>query len=265
MVHIGDGRAADAQQASELTRLMLKTFTEGDILTHLCTPHPGGVMDPSPTRPNSRCPKCNEARANGVRHSIRRSGAATSAIEVARRQAELGLHPDTTSSDLTGGGRTLRRGSARQHGQVHVARLQPVRRGAHDDGQRGQRHWPGRPARRASPSAAKPTSRSSTWSKASGSSPTPSSMPFTGDQGAGAGPDDARRRVFSPDWGPYPWGWLPEEANDGSESSSRRTVVRHHPVIGCPPRHGAGDPGHVPGDASGCSCCCTCCRAIRPS
>ena len=47
MVHIGDGRAPDAKKASDLTRFLLKTFTEGDILTHLCTPNPGGVMDPN--------------------------------------------------------------------------------------------------------------------------------------------------------------------------------------------------------------------------
>src|SRR5215211_1998734 len=39
MVHFGDG-GGDPQRMAELTKLMLNTFEEGDILTHLCTPHP---------------------------------------------------------------------------------------------------------------------------------------------------------------------------------------------------------------------------------
>src|SRR5579859_3849019 len=65
MVHIGDGRAPDGQQASDLTRYLLKTFTEADILTHLCTPNPGGVMDPSQAA-RQAIPELQEARANGV-------------------------------------------------------------------------------------------------------------------------------------------------------------------------------------------------------
>src|SRR5262249_18140264 len=46
MVHFGDG-GGDLQRMSDLTQLMLESFEEGDILTHLCTPHPGGMMDPT--------------------------------------------------------------------------------------------------------------------------------------------------------------------------------------------------------------------------
>ena len=42
MVHIGDGRGDPTARHFELTRLLLNTFREGDILTHLCTPNPGG-------------------------------------------------------------------------------------------------------------------------------------------------------------------------------------------------------------------------------
>ena len=44
MVHIGDGRAADLRQGAEATRYLLNSFDPGDILTHLATPHSGGVM-----------------------------------------------------------------------------------------------------------------------------------------------------------------------------------------------------------------------------
>src|ERR1051326_5497660 len=65
MVHIGDGRHPDRARAGELTRFLLKTLTAGDILTHLCTPNPGGVMSASEAAA-SVVPEVEEARANGV-------------------------------------------------------------------------------------------------------------------------------------------------------------------------------------------------------
>jgi dihydroorotase len=104
MVHIGDGRHPDRTQASDLTRFLLKTLTAGDILTHLCTPNPGGVMNAREAA-QSVVPEVEEARANGVVIDSA-LGRGNFGIDVARRQAELGMRPDTTSSDLTGGGRS---------------------------------------------------------------------------------------------------------------------------------------------------------------
>jgi dihydroorotase len=105
MVHIGDPGAKDATAAArrgELTRFLLRTFEPGDILTHLCTPNSGRVLDPS----GKPYPEVAEARANGV---ILDSalGRGNFGIEVARRQADLGLFPDTISSDLTAMGQTF--------------------------------------------------------------------------------------------------------------------------------------------------------------
>jgi dihydroorotase len=105
MVHIGDFTAKDAASAArrgELTRFLLKTFEPGDILTHLCTPNAGRVLDPS-GRPY---PEVAEARANGVVLDSA-LGRGNFGIEVARRQAEAGLYPDTISSDLTALGQTF--------------------------------------------------------------------------------------------------------------------------------------------------------------
>jgi dihydroorotase len=102
MVHFGDG-GGNPQRMSELTRLMLDTFEEGDILTHLCTPHPGGMMDP--TEGKQELPEVREARARGVTLDSA-LGRGNFGINVARIQADLGLMPDTTSSDVTLGGRT---------------------------------------------------------------------------------------------------------------------------------------------------------------
>src|SRR6185437_8568335 len=51
-------------------------------------------------------PEVEEARANGVVIDSA-LGRGNFGIDVARRQAELGVRPDTTSSDITGGGRRL--------------------------------------------------------------------------------------------------------------------------------------------------------------
>ena len=105
MVHIGDSTAKDEASAArrgELTRFLLKTFTPGDILTHLCTPNSGRVLDPA-GRPY---PEVAEARANGVVLDSA-LGRGNFGIEVARRQADLGLFPDTISSDLTAMGQTF--------------------------------------------------------------------------------------------------------------------------------------------------------------
>jgi dihydroorotase len=105
MVHIGDftAKTADAAARSgELTRFLLKTMEPGDILTHLCTPNAGRVLD-SAGRP---FPEVAEARAAGV---ILDSalGRGNFGYEVASRQAQLGLHPDTISSDLTAMGQSF--------------------------------------------------------------------------------------------------------------------------------------------------------------
>ncbi len=105
MVHIGDFTAKDEASAArrgELTRFLLKTFEPGDILTHLCTPNSGRVLDPD----GNPYPEVAEARANGVVLDSA-LGRGNFGIEVARRQADLGLVPDTISSDLTAMGQTF--------------------------------------------------------------------------------------------------------------------------------------------------------------
>ena len=105
MVHIGDFSAKDEASAArrgELTRFLLRTFEPGDILTHLCTPNAGRVLDPD----GNPYPEVAEARANGVVLDSA-LGRGNFGIEVARRQADLGLFPDTISSDLTALGQTF--------------------------------------------------------------------------------------------------------------------------------------------------------------
>jgi len=105
MVHIGDATATDGASAArraELTRFLLRTFEPGDILTHLCTPRPGGVLD----RSGNPYQEVTAARSNGVTLDSA-IGLGNFGIEVARRQADIGLYPDTISSDLTVGSQTF--------------------------------------------------------------------------------------------------------------------------------------------------------------
>lgn len=105
MVHIGDSHAperAHPEQVAATTRAVLRALEPSDILTHLCTPHVGGVLDEA-RRP---LPELNEARANGVVLDPA-LGMGNFGYQVAREQAELGLPPDTISSDLTALGKTF--------------------------------------------------------------------------------------------------------------------------------------------------------------
>ncbi len=102
MVHIGDMRAGDFNKASSVTRYLLENFDPGDILTHLATPSPGGVM--AEEARTSIVPELTEARARGVVLDPA-LGAGNFGFDVCRTQADLGLYPDTISSDLTAGGR----------------------------------------------------------------------------------------------------------------------------------------------------------------
>jgi dihydroorotase len=105
MVHIGDFTAKDEASAArrgELTRFLLKTMEPGDILTHLCTPNSGRVLDPD----GNPYPEVAEARANGVVLDSA-LGRGNFGVEVARRQADIGLFPDTISSDLTAMGQSF--------------------------------------------------------------------------------------------------------------------------------------------------------------
>jgi dihydroorotase len=209
MVHIGDGRAPDAKKASDLTRFMLKTFTEGDILTHLCTPNPGGVMDPSEAAKAS-LPELQEARNNGVTLDSA-LGRGNFGYEVARRQAEMGLQPDTTSSDLTGGGRKLGVGLLDSMAKfmslgytlADVVRMTTTN-AAKSIGM----------AATAGAIAVGREADISIFDVVEGKWKFTDTVQqvFTGTHALVPVQTMRAGALYAPDWGPYPWGWLPEEA-----------------------------------------------------
>jgi dihydroorotase len=209
MVHIGDGRAPDAQKASDLTRYLLKTFTAADILTHLCTPNPGGVMDPSQAAKQS-IPELQEARANGVVLDSA-LGRGNFGYEVARRQAEIGLHPDTISSDLTAGGRKFGVGlldSMSKFLSLGYSLSDVVRMTTTNAARAiGLSDQLGAIAVGREADISIVDIVEGKWAFTD-----TIKQPFTGTQALIPVQTMRAGELFSPDWGPYPWGWLPAEA-----------------------------------------------------
>jgi dihydroorotase len=208
MVHFGDG-GGDVQRMSELTRLMLDTFEEGDILTHLCTPHPGGMMDPTADG-RKELPEVREARARGVTLDSA-LGRGNFGINVARIQADLGLVPDTTSSDVTLTGRvrgvglldSMSKFMSIGHSLSDVVRMASINAaraiGRQDD--------LGAIAIGREADLSIVDVVSGKWKFFD-----TKEVPFTGEQALIPVQTIRAGTLFSPDWGPYPWGWLPEEA-----------------------------------------------------
>jgi dihydroorotase len=207
MVHFGDG-GGDPQRMAELTKLMLNSFSEGDILTHLCTPHPGGMMDPQDG--TKKLPEVEEARKRGVTLDSA-LGRGNFGINVARVQAEMGLVPDTTSSDVTLGGRTRGTGLLDS-----LSKFMAVGYSLPDV------------VKLATTNAAKAIGMQDTlgaivvgreadisiFDVVSGrwKFTDTKEVPFTGEKTLVPVQTIRAGELFSPDWGPYPWGWLPEEA-----------------------------------------------------
>src|SRR5260221_319986 len=209
MVHIGDGRHPDRARAGELTRFLLKTLTAGDILTHLCTPNPGGVMDAREAA-QSVVPEVEEARANGVLIDSA-LGRGNFGIEVARRQAELGIRPDTTSSDLTAGGRKLGVGlldSMAKFMSIGYS-LSDVVRMTTTNAARGI----GLGDQLGAIAVGREADLSildvvyGNWKFTD-----TVNQVFTGRQALVPVQTIRHGELFSPEWGPYAWGWLPEQA-----------------------------------------------------
>lgn len=209
MVHIGDMRAPSYERASAATRFLLRNFDPGDILTHLSTPHAGGVMlDEARTQ---LVPELLEARARGVVLDPA-LGAGNFGFDVARQQAEIGLYPDTISSDLTAMGR----------GRVVYSLLECMGR------YMAVGYTVADMVRMATVNAAKALGMADELGALAVGREADISVievvngrwkfidtvqkVFTGEKALVPVLTVRAGEVFEPEWGPHPWGWLPEEA-----------------------------------------------------
>lgn len=99
MVHIGD---TEKRYDPNVIRDLLPILEPGDILTHLFTANPGGVLDSN----GKLVPEAKEAAARGVCLDTAH-GRFNFAFDVGKRVLDQGLAPDCISTDITVPGRLM--------------------------------------------------------------------------------------------------------------------------------------------------------------
>lgn len=206
MVHVGD-LLTESHKAPAVTRYLLKMLKPPDILTHLCTHHSGGVMDER-ERP---VPELQEARATGVVMDSA-SGRSNFSYEVARRQADLGVRPDTISTDLSTPGRAsvvysltecMAKFMALGYSFADVVRMTTTNAAAALGLQEELGAIAvGREADLSILDAVPGRWRFTDCRQQS----------FTGERAIIPVQTVRAGELVAPDWGPHPWGWLPEPA-----------------------------------------------------
>ena len=97
MVHIGD---TEKRYDAEVIRELLPMLEPGDIVTHLFTANPGGVLDGQ----GKLVPEARELAGNGVWLDTAH-GRLNFGFDVGRRVLDQGLMPHCISTDLTVPGR----------------------------------------------------------------------------------------------------------------------------------------------------------------
>ena len=97
MVHIGD---TEKRYDPKVIHPLLSLLEPGDILTHYFTPNPGGVLDGN----GKLVPEAREANARGVWFDTAH-GRMNFSFDVGRRIIDQGLMPHCISTDLTVPGR----------------------------------------------------------------------------------------------------------------------------------------------------------------
>jgi dihydroorotase len=92
LVHIGESWTKDT--APVHVGDVLKYLREGDIVTHMFTVHPGGLLDPN----GKLWPQVRDAKESGVLMDVGH-GLHNLNFDVARKVLDQGLHPDGVSTD----------------------------------------------------------------------------------------------------------------------------------------------------------------------
>jgi dihydroorotase len=202
MVHIGD---TEKRYDAKVIHSLLPLLDKGDILTHLFTANPGGVLDGN----GKLVPEAREARDRGVWLDTAH-GRKNFSFDVGRRVIDQGLAPHCISTDLTVPGRletvhSMTEIMTRFLGLgftlaevITMCTANPARAiGAE------QRLGSLATARQADISVLEV--REGDWKvyDVLGASlrVTQAVVPFL---------TVKRGRVFMPDWGPRPWGWEPD-------------------------------------------------------
>jgi len=211
MVHIGD---TEKRYDPKVIHALLPLLEKGDILTHYFTANPGGVLDAN----GKLVPEAREAADRGVWFDTAH-GRMNFSFEVGRRIIEQGLLPHCISTDLTVPGRirtvhsmtemmTRFLGLGFTLAQVVTMCTANPAKAIGAEGRLGSLAV----GRQADVSVLE--MREGDWVVydvlGTGLRVTQAFVPFV---------TVKRGRVFTPDWGPRPWGWEPDRVLPAAASA----------------------------------------------
>ena len=205
MVHIGD---RDAGRGPTLTRDLLALMESGDILTHLFTGNPGRILDGN----GNVIPEIMDAQDRGVFFDTAH-GRQNFSFELAKQALDQGVKPQSISTDITIPGRLntvhsmtemLSRFLGMGFSLEDVIRMATVNPAT----ALGMKDTLGSLAvgRDADVTVLEESTGDWIFHDTEGGSlnGTKALVPTVTVKGG---------EVFSPDWGPRPWGWLPDSAS----------------------------------------------------
>ena len=202
MVHIGD---TAKRYDPNVIRQLLPLLDQGDILTHYFTANPGGVLDAN----GKLVPEAREAADRGVWLDTAH-GRMNFSFDVGRRCIDQGLLPHCISTDLTVPGRLNT-----VHSMVEIMTRflglgftlpQVITMSTHNPARAiNEEHRLGSLAVGRQADISVLELREGEWTVydvlGTGMRVTQAVVPFV---------TVKRGRVFTPDWGPRPWGWEPD-------------------------------------------------------
>lgn len=206
MTHIGELMGQNAA-APELTKYLISRLQPYDVITHVCTAHSGGLLDEN----RKVIPQAREAQNSGVIMDPA-AGRGNWNYEVCRMEADQGFSPDTISTDLTLLGRTLSVYSLTEAMARFMAcgySLEQVIRMTTTN--------PAKALRMEDEIGAIAVGREADITILDHVT---GRWRFVDTQGVAFNGEDAlvpiqtvrAGELIAPEWGPHPWGWLPEEA-----------------------------------------------------
>ena len=209
MVHIGDRSIVDGDGTEPtITRQLLPLLDNGDIITHLFSGNPGRIIDNSGTV----IPEILEAQARGVFLDTAH-GRQNFSFDVAKAALDQGVNPRSISTDMTPPGRVntvhsmtemLARFMALGFSLEDVIRMTT----ANPASALGMEDTLGSLAvgRPADISVLREETGDWLFNDTEGNT-------LRGDKALVPVVTVKDGEAFSPDWGPRPWGWLPDSAS----------------------------------------------------
>ena len=205
MVHIGDPQFGSDPT---ITQQLLPLLRPGDLLTHLFTGHPGKAIDDK----NRALPELVDAKERGVLFDPAH-GRFNLSFEVAKRLLDQDIAPASISTDITKPGREAVKSMTHTMGKflalgfslqdvVRMSTLTPARI-------IGQEAELGSLAEGTTADVTVLEVAQGRWRYADAHGAT-----ITGEQALRPALTFKGGVQHAPDYGPFPWGWLPEAAGD---------------------------------------------------